>query len=177
MTRDAFNDIIHRTYRKLYIIAFRVLGNQEEAEDVVQDVFMKMWIMKEKLDEYKDKEALAVTMTRNNSIDLLRKRKHTIGNSYGNEVPATGFSPSPYELMANSETASVLHKIIEALPPGYREVITMKEIDGLSYEEIASITSTNINSLRVTLSRARQIIREKYKQYTHERGKAEGINR
>ncbi len=176
MTRDAFNDIIHKTYRKLYLIAFRVLGIQEEAEDVVQDVFMKMWIMKEKLDTYDDKEALAVTMAKNNSIDLLRKRKHTTGNSFGNEVPVIGFSPSPYDILANSESASVLHAIIEALPPGYREVITMKEIDGLSYGEIASITSANINSLRVTLSRARQIIREKYKQYTHERGKAEGTN-
>jgi RNA polymerase sigma-70 factor (ECF subfamily) len=80
-------------------------------------------------------------------------------------------SPSPFELMANSETLSVLQAIIEKLPPGYREIIIMKEIDGLSYGEISEITSTNINSLRVIISRARQIIREKYNQYSYERGK------
>jgi RNA polymerase sigma-70 factor, ECF subfamily len=170
MTRNAFNDIIHKTYRKLYIIAFRILGNQQEAEDIVQEVFMKMWMMKGKLDDYKDTEALAVTMARNSSIDLLRKRKRIENYSRRSEISVTELSPSPFELMANSEAVSVLRAIIEKLPPDYREIIILKEINGFSYEEIEGITSININSLRVKISRARQMIREKYIQYSYERG-------
>ena len=52
MTRDEFNNIIHKHNRKLFAIAFRILRNRQEAEDVVQDVFLKMWMMGKKLDEY-----------------------------------------------------------------------------------------------------------------------------
>ncbi len=82
MTRNAFNDLIHTQNRKLFIIAFRILRNQQEAEDVVQNVFMKMWMMGKKLDEYNDAGALAVTMTKNSCIDMLRKWKH-IDNDRG----------------------------------------------------------------------------------------------
>lgn len=174
MTRDAFNDIIHKTYRKLYLIAFRVLRNQQEAEDVVQDVFLKMWTMKEKLDNYNDPEALAVTMTRNNSIDILRKRRHTDNRPPETGIAETETGPSPHDLLTNAETMTILDAIIENLPAGYREIVQLREIDGLSYEEIAVMTSTNINSLRVNLSRARVMIREQYKQYSYERGKAPG---
>ncbi len=174
MTRDAFNNIIHKTYRKLYLIAFRALRNQQEAEDVVQDVFLKMWTMKEKLDEYRDTEALAVIMTRNNSVDLLRKRRHTDYRSFGSGRPETELSPSPHDLLTNAESLSVVNEIIERLPANYREVVQLREIDGLSYEEIAVITFTNINSLRVNLSRARVMIREQFKQYSNERGDTKG---
>lgn len=169
MTRTDFNDIIHNSYRKLFRIAFRVLGNEQEAEDVIQEIFMKMWLMKDKLDEYNDKEALAVTMTRNYSIDLLRKRKRISETLKDSEIPVSDHSASPFEILSNRETMSVLNSIINNLPDPAREIVVMREINGLSYEEISAITSTNINSLRVTISRARQIIREKYTQHFHER--------
>jgi RNA polymerase sigma-70 factor (ECF subfamily) len=70
--------------------------------------------------------------------------------------------------MVNSETSAILNKIIEDLPPNFRDIVRLREIEGLSYEEIAIKTETNINSLRVTLSRARSIIRDKYIRYTNE---------
>jgi RNA polymerase sigma-70 factor (ECF subfamily) len=62
-----------------------------------------------------------------------------------------------------------LHFIIDKLPDIYREVIIMREIEGLSYEEIAKKTEQNINTLRVTLSRARKMIREEYNKHHYER--------
>ncbi len=168
MTRNAFNDIIHNYYRKLYIIAFRILRNQQEAEDVVQEVFIKMWKMKEKLDGYDDVGALAVTITRNNCIDLLRKWKHIDSEKDGAAIQNMELSPSPYDQLVNSETSAILNKIIEDLPPNFRTIVRLREIDGFSYEEIAVKTETNINSLRVALSRARSIIRDKYTRYTNE---------
>ena len=172
MTRNAFNDLIHKQNRKLFMIAFRILRNQQEAEDIVQEVFMKMWIMGNKLDEYNDPGALAATMTRNSCIDMLRKWKHIDNAKEGSEVLNPDPSPSPYEQMVKSENEQIIDNIIEDLPPLYRDVVQLREINGLSYEEIALYNNVNINTLRVTLSRARQIIKEKYLIYINERGKA-----
>ncbi len=174
MTRDAFNNIVHNTCRKLYRIAFRMLMNQQEAEDAVQEVFMKMWMMRGKLDNYNDIEALAVTMTRNGAIDMIRRRKHGVSFQPGPGTSGDEMARSPFELMVDSETGRILKEIIDRLPPNFREIVIMKEIEGLSYEEIASVTSVNINSLRVTVSRARQMIREQFIQYSYERRKAQG---
>jgi len=171
MTREGFNNIIHNQYRKLYILAFRILKNQQEAEDVVQEVFMKMWMMKEKLDRYDDHGALAVTITKNRCLDMLRKWKHIDKENDGSEILNRELSPSPYDQLVNSETAEILNGIIDGLPEAYRNIIQLREIKGLSYEEIARQKNININTLRVTLSRARQIIKEKYLKYTYERGK------
>jgi RNA polymerase sigma factor (sigma-70 family) len=172
MTRDAFNVIIHRLNRKLFAIAFRIVKNRQEAEDVVQEVFMKMWMMREKLDDYNDTEALAVTMTRNNCIDQLRKWKHIDSEKEAADIRNPDYSPSPHERLVNSETADILAGIIDELPPATRDLVQLREINGLSYDEISKQKEMNINNLRVVLSRARKIIKEKYIKYTNEKGRA-----
>ena len=170
MTRDAFNDIIHNYNRKFFAIAFRILRNKQEAEDVVQDVFMKMWRMGNKLDEYIDKGALGVTMTKNSCLDMLRKWKHIDSERNGSETLDPDPSPSPYEKMVFSEDETILNRIIDGLPPLYRDLVQLREINGLSYVEIEDQINININTIRVILSRARKMIKEKYLEYINERG-------
>ncbi len=169
MTRDAFNEIIHKNNRKLFTIAYRMLHNRQEAEDVVQDVFVKMWTMGDKLDKYNDISALGVTITKNNCLDMLRKWKHISSEEDEFLHVDADPSPSPLEKIVTSEDKNILDRIIEELPPLYRDIVQLREIDGLSYEEIAATSNVNINTLRVTLSRARQIIKEKYLKYSDDR--------
>jgi RNA polymerase sigma-70 factor (ECF subfamily) len=171
MTRQTFNNIVDQNYKKMFLIACRMLNNREEAEDVVQEVFMKMWGMRSKLDEYSEKGALAIVMTRNICIDLLRKRKHFDNR---NDVATLGDSvqdKSPFDQMISNEIKVVITNIIDGLPPLYRDAIKMREIQGLTYEEISDLSNTNINTLRVTISRARSMIKEQYLKYNHERGR------
>jgi RNA polymerase sigma-70 factor (ECF subfamily) len=177
MTRNDFNVIIERDSRKLFIIAYRILNNRQEAEDVVQDVFMKMWMMKEKLDQYDDITALAVTMTRNSSIDLIRRRKTMESRDSTPGIITNDPSPTPFEQLVSHENREIIRKIIEELPDKWRALVRMREINGLSYEEISIIKGMNINNLRVILSRARNLIKNNYLKYTDERRKAEGITR
>ena len=169
MTRDAFNEIIHKNNRKLFAIAFRMLHNRQEAEDVVQDVFLKMWTMGSKLDRYNDVCALGVIMTKNSCLDMLRKWKHIRSDSDENLNVDVDPSPSPYDKIVSAEDESILLRIIDELPPLYRDLVQLRDINGLSYEEIAGMNNVNINTLRVTLSRARQIIKEKYLKYSDDR--------
>ncbi len=168
MDRSAFNDIIHNLNRKLFIIAFGILKNHQEAEDVVQEVFMKMWIMRNKLDEYNEIGALAVTITRNNCIDLLRKWKHIDNEKDGSDFKNPDPSPTPYDQLVNSENSRILNNILEDLPISYRQLIELRDIRGLSYQEISELNNVNINTLRVSISRARQIIKEEYSKYFYE---------
>ena len=79
--------------------------------------------------------------------------------------------------MENRESDAILHSIIDQLPDIYKAVIILKEIDGLSYEEISDKTEQNINTLRVTLSRARKMIREEYNKYQYERRGIKEVDR
>jgi RNA polymerase sigma factor (sigma-70 family) len=169
MNRPDFDNLIRQLNRKLYGFAFRILRNQEEAEDVVQEVFIKLWKMGQKLDEYRSIDALATTMTKNCCIDLLRKQSHNYTEDFSGKEYHIAASASPEEVMENRETGDILNRIIAGLPDLYRVVIQMRDIDGTSYEEIALETNQNVNTLRVTLSRARKIIRDEYNKYQYER--------
>jgi RNA polymerase sigma-70 factor (ECF subfamily) len=71
--------------------------------------------------------------------------------------------------MESRESEDIMYHVIDQLPEIYKVVINLREIEGLSYEEIADKTEQNINTLRVTLSRARKIIREEFNKYQNER--------
>jgi RNA polymerase sigma-70 factor (ECF subfamily) len=177
MTRADFNDLVRQLNRNLYGYAFRILRNQEEAEDAVQEVFIKLWNMGGKIDGYNSIAALAATMTKNICIDLIRKKKHIVQEGYEAMELKGQDNSSPYELMDSRESEDILYRIIEELPAIYKDVIKMREIEGLSYEEIANKTKQNINTLRVNLSRARSIIREEFNKYQYERRGTQEVNR
>jgi RNA polymerase sigma factor (sigma-70 family) len=167
MTISEFDDFVRTMSRRLYTVAFRILGRQEEAEDAVQEVFIKMWNMGRKLDGYDSLEALSTAMTRNFCIDQVRKKKHISDEPVPEEA-----SDSPAELLERAESNAILMKIIEELPESYRLILEMRDIQDLSYDEIAVKTGQNINTIRVTISRARLMVRTEYKKYFNEKGRA-----
>jgi RNA polymerase sigma-70 factor (ECF subfamily) len=169
MTRERFNEYVLQQSRKLYGFAFRILRNQEESEDAVQEVFIKLWSMGEKLDNYKSIEALATTMIKNYCIDQIRKQKHILVDNENIAGYQLSPSPSPHDQLVNVEADSIIHRIIRDLDEKYRTVIELRDIEGLSYEEIAAETGQNINTLRVTISRARGFVKEEYNKYNYEK--------
>jgi RNA polymerase sigma factor (sigma-70 family) len=177
MTRTDFNDLVHQLSRKMYGYAFRILRSQEEAEDAVQEVFIKLWKMGEKLGEYTSIEALTTTMTKNYCIDQIRKRKYNFQQEFLNQENKYATTLSPLEELEGRESNEIIHTIIDRLPEGYRLVIQLREIDDLSYEEIAEKTGQNINALRVALSRARKLTRDEFNKYQYERKRIEQLTR
>jgi RNA polymerase sigma-70 factor (ECF subfamily) len=177
MTRADFNDLVRQHNRNLYGYAFRILRNQEEAEDAVQEIFIKLWNLGSKLEEYNSIGALATTMIKNFCIDQIRKNKHIIREEHEGDDLKNIDNESPYSLMENKESGDILYHIIDHLPDIYKYAIMLREIDGLSYEEIAEKTEQNINTLRVTLSRARKMIREEFNKYQYERRGIKQVDR
>ncbi|HVN59556.1 MAG TPA: sigma-70 family RNA polymerase sigma factor [Bacteroidales bacterium] len=168
MTRLEFNNQVLLLSRKLYIVAFRLLRRQDEAEDAVQEVFIKLWNRIDELGKYNSLEAYAVTTIKNYCIDMLRKGKSIVGEENPSHFNVMNNDPSPHEELENNETSQLLGRIIDNLPEMYRDIIRLKDIDGLSYDEVAEIADQNINTLRVNISRARKMIRDEFKRNRYE---------
>jgi len=168
MTRESFNELVSEIAGTLFNYAYRILRNKDESEDAVQEILLKIWNMGNRSDEYASIKALAITMTRNYCIDSLRKHKNRNPGEYIENMLLPESGPSPLEQIERKETGEILEEIINGLPDNYRELIQLREIRGLDYDEIAGLMGMNINAIRVALSRARKIVRNEFIKYQNE---------
>lgn len=152
---------------RLYRMAFRLMGNREEAEDIVQEVYLKLWSLRGELKNYLSVEALSIRITRNLCLDYLRHRKSRQEAAKEGRLSGEVESESPFESLKRKEEAEVIHHLIAALPEPQRSLVHLRHIEGKDYEEIASMVNMNVNAIRVSISRARKQLREMLeKQYS-----------
>ncbi len=160
VARD-FKTSILPVSKKLLRFATHFLKDEELARDVVQDVFLKLWQKREILNEVENIEAFAMQMTRNRCLDVIRSNKEVpIDEETGRRLNAkTVDVHSKVEL---SETAQQIGKLIGRLPDLQRNVMQLRDIEQMSYDEIAEITGLQVNAIRVNLSRARKKVRDEF---------------
>ena len=143
---------------KLLSYAKRLLNDPAEAEDVVQDTYLKLWFMRAELDKYISVMALSTQITKHFCLNKLRERQREYEelNSVTVECP----TPNPDAALEQKESVSHLMRIIDRLPESQQAVLKMKHIDGYEIEEIAAITGSAPEAIRVNLSRARKKVKE-----------------
>ena len=137
------------------------LKDEDEGRDIVQDVMLKLWQKKEELDQIDNIEAYAMRMTRNRCLDILRKKRIVPVDGeadYGLE----DVTPDIHSRIELSETAGQIRTLIGQLNGLQRKVMELRDIEQLSYKEIAEITNLKINAVRVNLSRARKKVRDEF---------------
>jgi len=150
---------------RLYRLAFGLLGNREEAEDAVQEVYLKLWNMRKELEKYSSIEALSVRIMRNLCLDVLRKRK-TIREMQESTDKAESIEQNdPSDIMELGERAEILNKLINQLPEPQRSLVYYRHIEGKEYQEIGEMMEMKENAIRVSISRARQQLREMIKKH------------
>jgi RNA polymerase sigma-70 factor (ECF subfamily) len=143
---------------RLFRIAKRLLDDGDEAQDVVQDVFVKLWNRRDKLDEYRSVEALAVVTARNICLDKLKSKRFKTESIENNRIEIEERNvENPYD---HSEIVQRIHNIIKTLPEQQQTIIQLRDIEGFDYEEIAGILGMQENAVRVNISRARKKIRD-----------------
>lgn len=165
MKANEFKSQLLPVKAKLYRLALTLLNNGSEAEDAVQDVYLKLWNMRTQLSEYNSVEALAVTMTKNLCIDRLRsyRSRKQNGAGLGKVVLKTDSRYDPAKSVEMNEQLQQVHEIINRLPDQQRMVLHLRDIEQYSYDEIEEITGLKRNNIRVTLSRARKSVRDQYR--------------
>jgi len=149
---------------KLLHIAWNMLEEKQDAEDAVQEVFLKLWHIRESLDRYDSVAAFATTMTKNFCIDRLRNRNREV--SLEDEVNYRAGTDDPYLQLERKSTDRILRDIIGKLPPLQQAIIRMKDMEEYEVEEIAGIVGTQPEAVRMNLSRARKKVREEYIRWT-----------
>ena len=161
MDPESFKEAYLPYHPKLYRIAFAMLGNNADAEDILQETYLKLWNMREQLPGVRNAEAFAVTMTQNLCLDLLRSPgadKHSVREeniAFASDMPPDGGYQQRNEL-------ELVKRLIEALPEQQKMILRLRGIEGLALEEIERITGLSAANVRTTLSRARKTIREQY---------------
>ena len=151
---------------KLLNYARKSTEDPSDAEDAVQEIMLKLWNMRQKLDEYQSIEALAMTMTHHLCMDIWRaKRPDSLSLE---QVQAPSQSATPERLLEEKDEFRLMREIIDSLPTLQRTIIQMKDVQEYETEEIAEITGCSAEAIRSNLSRARKKVRDIYLQTIQE---------
>ena len=156
MNNQEFEIFVERSRHKLLAIAHQYLGAVAEAEDVVQEALLKLYAMRDRLDDYRSIDALAVVVVKRLSLNVLRHDKRHPATTLDERITAYDEPPS-YERYAE------LLQAIDTLPSKQQMILRMKHIEGLEVEEIADLVKMSHDAVYQNLSRARRAILEQFK--------------
>ncbi len=150
--------LMQQNQERLYKLAFHLLGDAEEAKDAVQETFVRVWKKKKSIN-WKDAHLWVLRTTINLCLDWLRRRKFN-GDSgeLNDQIPDP--APNPLDSCLNSEIQIVLRNAIQKLPESYRIVILLRDMEGMSYDEISKMLGMPISKVKSDLFRGRRKIRE-----------------
>ena len=145
---------------KLLNYARKLTDEPEDAEDAVQEVLLRLWNKRLELEQYRNIEAFAMTLTHNICIDMWRCKCND--NLSLDIVQAASPTGTPERLLEIKDEIRLMHEIIDSLPNLQRTIMQMKDIEGYETDEIAEITGCGPEAIRSNLSRARKKVRDVY---------------
>jgi RNA polymerase sigma-70 factor (ECF subfamily) len=166
---DAFEELVAKYERKVYAVAYRFMGNQEDASDLTQEAFLKAY---QSLKSFRQEASFSTWICRivsNVCRDQLRKTKKNGHSSLDEDVWLEDGSvkkqlrderPTPDEFYERKELKEYLQGLINNLNPDYKMVVVLRDIQGYSYEEIAEILDCSLGTVKSRLNRARKALRE-----------------
>jgi RNA polymerase sigma-70 factor (ECF subfamily) len=170
--REAFRSLVEKTHSTVYRLALRIAGSEADAEDVVQETFVRAW---QSLTTVRDTRAAfgwICRVARNVAYDRARKKGRQHATSIDRPV-GEGLSPlidllssddpNPEDVTASRELGRVVWEAIEGLKEKHRLVLLLREADGLSYEEIAKALGCAVGTVESRLHRARKALAKKLK--------------
>ncbi len=158
MNQKEFMLLVNPFKDKVFRMAKRLLVSTEEAEDATQEVLVKLWNKSESLDEYKNVEAVAMTMTKNYCLDQLKSKRASNMKIVHNNF--TDREASLQQKVEDRDTWNWVEKIMNDLPEQQKIIVQMRDIEEMEFEEISKILEMNESAIRTALSRARKTIRE-----------------
>lgn len=157
MNKTEFIDLVLPFKDKLYRLAKRILVSKDEADDAVQEVFLKLWKGKENIGNYKNPEAFAITMTKNYCLDRLKsKQASNLKIVHSNYQTSENIEK---KIEAN-DGVEIVFKIMETLPEQQKIVLQLRDVEQFEFSEIAKMLDSNETAIRVALSRARKTVRD-----------------
>jgi RNA polymerase sigma-70 factor (ECF subfamily) len=166
MQHPVFEQQILPASGKMFRFARKILGDSEDAKDVVQDGLLRIWDQRVKLSEIENPEAWGMQVIKNLCLDRLKG--NVIRQKAANRLKQQPhlLYPTPYQQVETKSEMARLAALIEALPERYRMIIHLREVEEYSYKEIASIMEWTMAEVKVNLFRARQLLKKKLTENT-----------
>lgn len=159
MKKLSFRDDVLPLKDKIFRLALRITLSRAEAEDIVQDVLIKVWNRRNDLAEVDSIEAYSLTVCRNLSLDRLQRKEND--NLNLDDAPPTEADDAPPDLqMIRNERIDNIKRLIERLPIPQRAAMQLRDMEGKTYKEISAITGQTEEQVKVNIFRARQYIRK-----------------
>ncbi|MBO5592298.1 MAG: sigma-70 family RNA polymerase sigma factor [Prevotella sp.] len=150
---------------ELFRLALRITQNRFEAEDVVQETMLKVWKGRSDWDKIDNIEAYCLTACRNLSLDKMRHMDNQVQNIEQESEPADrSYSANPEEQAVQHDRLQLVRQLISQLPEKQRTCMQLRDIEGKSYRDIATIIGISEEQVKVNIFRARQTIRERFQQ-------------
>ena len=145
----AFGELVHRYESKVYSLALKMLRNPEDAEDVLQDTFLRAYRGIKSFQGNSTFSTWIYRITANSALMRLRKRQLptvSIDDADEREVPINiaDWAPGPVEQMLNQETQNAMAEAIESLPAEFRQVFVLRDLEELSNAEVADILDLSV---------------------------------
>lgn len=154
MTAQEFKQRFMPFHRLLYRVAYHTTGNQQDAEDLLQDTYLKLWTKRDDLPPDAQTEAYLITLMRNLYRDQRRLKSNIVHETYEPDKPYEPYEEEEEDLDNRAE----LQKLIEQLPDKQRAVMKAHIVEDKTYEEIKRDTGLSNGNIRVIISRAKQTI-------------------
>jgi RNA polymerase sigma-70 factor (ECF subfamily) len=174
MNAEKLKNAIYTYKDQMYRLAYSIMKNQPEAEDALQDVFIKCWENRGKIKIDESLKAYLMQSTRNKCLDMIKKqsRKRETGSIEDYE-----YEYQNEQNIDQIEQLRIVNELIEKLPEKNRTILELREKEDLSFEEISKITENSIENVRTILSRTRKKLKEDLMQIVNfERNTVSNLN-
>lgn len=163
MKQISFQSDVLPLKNELFRMALRITQNREEAEDVVQETMIKVWNRREQWPQLESIEAFCLTICRHLALDKVRRMDNQ-AQSLGDDIDPTDHShnANPEQVAIMNDRAQLVRRLISELPERLRTCMQLRDIEGKSYRDIATILDMTEQQVKVNIFRARQSVREKF---------------
>ncbi|PKN39535.1 MAG: RNA polymerase subunit sigma [Deltaproteobacteria bacterium HGW-Deltaproteobacteria-20] len=169
----AFNELVHQFERRVFGLVFRMLGSREEAEDLAQEVFVQVF---KAIDQFRGESKLstwiyriAINLCKNRNKYLQRRHAHQQDDieAFGDRAPMSsakgttaGSIARPDDMLVGLQVERIVQDAIQQLEEDFREVLILRDVEDMSYEEIGEITGLPSGTVKSRIHRARERLRE-----------------
>lgn len=179
----AFEELVKRYDRNIFRIAQHITQNREDAEDVVQEAFLKSYQNLESFQEQSKFYTWLVRIAVNEALMKLRKRRTAKTVSLDEDVKTeedsvprevADWAPNPEQLYKQAELHEILSKTIQGLPSSFRTVFVLRDVEGLSTEETAEALDLSVPAVKSRLLRARLQLRDRLSRYFKKSSSGDG---
>lgn len=150
---------------KLFRLGIKILNDADEAADAVQEVYLKLWNMRDKLHTYNSKEALAMAMVKNHCLDQLKAQHNKVRKLGKSTIEIADYNSA--QRLDLFDTTPLIEQLIRQLPMQQKLVMHLRDIEQYEFDEIADLTGQSLNAVRANLSRARKQVREQLIQHNN----------